>query len=669
MNKRILKNVIRIFFLLIIVIFPSFKFVEAEEIPDEVKFIKEIEQINNENINTSLGISNTDGTQSNNIDKEYYNETDSEVTTPVLKIYKEIEENKLILKYQVLNDYSINVGFNVFKDQNDNTYSFYLLENNLVARGLYKINDYYYAFNQDGKMLFGWQIIDNKKYYFNQDGKMAYGWQIINNKKYYFDINTGEAYIGFKIIDSRTYFFNNNGEKTIGLINNNGILYYFYDGYYLKNGWKTVNNAQYYFNKYGQALKGINTISKKVYYFNISTCKREDGFVNYKGYVWYIKNGTMYKNKWKKTISRNQYYFDKNGHALKGIKKVGKKTYYFNTTSGRREDGLIYYSGNYYYITGGVMYKNTWLQINSKRKYFGANGIAYKNITTTISGTVYNFSSEANVTHGYFTEDGYTYYKDGNGNLATGYRIIYGKNKFFSQEGILMNNMKNVIDVSYAQGYIDWKKVKSTGKVNGVIVKLGYTGFGGTKSLKVDDWFVKNITELKANKIPYGVYYWGFARDKSKAIAEANHVLNIIRAYNVKPTYGVYYDAEIGGAAREDNNDLALTEEEYILAIPAFINTIRAAGYKAGVYSNADAFFGTKKVVYNSTATKRSTYGYLNNSTIKQYPMWVAHYNTKCSSHYGQRCGYSSYYGWQYTSSGKVSGIATNVDMSLWYRT
>lgn len=57
-------------------------------------------------------------------------------------------------------------------------------------------------------------------------------------------------------------------------------------------------------------------------------------------------------------VGKAQYGFDKNGYKVKGIKKIGKKTYYF-TKSGKlsTKTGIIKYKKNKYYVKAGVLKK------------------------------------------------------------------------------------------------------------------------------------------------------------------------------------------------------------------------------------------------------------------------------------------------------------------------
>ena len=62
-------------------------------------------------------------------------------------------------------------------------------------------------------------------------------------------------------------------------------------------------------------------------------------------------------------------------------------------------------------------------------------------------------------------------------------------------------------------------------------------------------------------------------------------------------------------------------------------------------------------MIYASTSWLNNQ---LNMSKLSGYYVWVAQYYKKVT--YG-----GSYKCWQYTSSGKVNGISTRVDMDYWY--
>ena len=97
---------------------------------------------------------------------------------------------------------------------------------------------------------------------------------------------------------------------------------------------------------------------------------------------------------------------------------------------------------------------------------------------------------------------------------------------------------KKGIDVSSWQGTIDWQKVKSDG-IEFAIIRCGY----GQNIISQDDnTFKKNADECTRLGIPFGVYLYSYATSVDKAKSEAEHVLRLIKDYNLD--YGIWYDLE-----------------------------------------------------------------------------------------------------------------------------
>ena len=190
---------------------------------------------------------------------------------------------------------------------------------------------------------------------------------------------------------------------------------------------------------------------------------------------------------------------------------------------------------------------------------------------------------------------------------------------------------KKGIDVSEFQGKIDWGKVKNSG-VEFAILRCGY---GMDFSNQDDVEYERNANECERLGIPYGVYLMSYANTVEKARSEAKHVLRLIEGRKI--SLGVWHDIEDNGTSG------AINKETLTNIINTFCNTIKNAGYKVGVYANLN---------------------WLENKiekTIKDnYDIWVAQYYSKCEYE-------GKYIMWQHTSSGKVNGISTNVDMNILY--
>lgn len=194
-----------------------------------------------------------------------------------------------------------------------------------------------------------------------------------------------------------------------------------------------------------------------------------------------------------------------------------------------------------------------------------------------------------------------------------------------------MSKSKLGIDVSEWQGKIDWEKVAAAG-VKFAIIRCGY---GKNYESQDDDYFARNVAECERLGIPYGVYLYSYATTVAAAKSEAAHVLRLLG--NKQPQYPVYYDLE-------DANTTGTLSNAAILEIAkAWTEEIEAAGFTAGIYANL--YWNEKK---------------LNDSWYNTKSRWIAQYNSKCE--YGGK-----YDIWQYSSKGRVNGVAGNCDMNYCY--
>ena|GEM_PF-2248842 len=193
----------------------------------------------------------------------------------------------------------------------------------------------------------------------------------------------------------------------------------------------------------------------------------------------------------------------------------------------------------------------------------------------------------------------------------------------------------NGIDVSEWQDDIDWLKVKNSG-VKFAIIRCGY---GSNKTSYDDDYWEENAAACEKYGIPYGVYLYSYADSTSDVDSEAAHTLRLLAGHH--PSLPVFYDME-------ENEQLSLGASVCSAFAQRYCSAIAAAGYKTGLYASMSYY----EDLFGAFASNGNYYH------------WVAQYN---SAH---RCDYSGRYeGFQYSSTGAVSGIAGNVDMDYWYST
>ena len=226
------------------------------------------------------------------------------------------------------------------------------------------------------------------------------------------------------------------------------------------------------------------------------------------------------------------------------------------------------------------------------------------------------------------------YYDPATHQPVTGTQVIQGNVYEFAADGAL-NQTARGIDVSKYQGNIDWNAVAADG-ITFAIIRVGYRGYG-SGALVEDSTFRQNIQGATAAGLRVGVYFYSQAIDEAEAVEEASMVLSLCQGYSLP--LGVYFDTEkvAGDTGRADGISAAQRTANAV----AFCETIRNAGYNAGVYSYASWF-------YNS----------LNFANISKYRIWIAQYRDTLDFGY-------HYDIWQYTSSGKVNGVPGNVDMNI----
>lgn len=193
------------------------------------------------------------------------------------------------------------------------------------------------------------------------------------------------------------------------------------------------------------------------------------------------------------------------------------------------------------------------------------------------------------------------------------------------------------IDVSKWNKEIDWAQVKKEG-VDFAIIRAGYRG-SISGSLVVDPYFEQNIKGATDNDIAVGVYFFTQAVNEREAVEEASIVMSLVQGYDI--SYPIFIDTEgAGGKGRADDLDVVDRSE----VCQAFCETIRSGGYIAGIYASKNWLNNRLDI------TKFS----------QDNVIWLAEYKDQPT--YG-----GSYGMWQYTSSGRISGIEGKVDFNLSY--
>lgn len=191
------------------------------------------------------------------------------------------------------------------------------------------------------------------------------------------------------------------------------------------------------------------------------------------------------------------------------------------------------------------------------------------------------------------------------------------------------------IDVSVHNGNIDFQKVKAAG-INFVMLRLGY-GAIGKNPCKLDNNFVTNLNNARKAGLDVGCYFYSYALTPAQTQVEANWVIKTLSKYKGVFTYPISFDLE-------DRTQENLGKETLSSMVKTFCSTLEKAGYYVSLYSNL-AWLNYR----------------LDPSVVKSYDVWLAQWSSKPS--------YTSPFGiWQYSATGKVNGINTDVDLDVVYK-
>jgi len=191
--------------------------------------------------------------------------------------------------------------------------------------------------------------------------------------------------------------------------------------------------------------------------------------------------------------------------------------------------------------------------------------------------------------------------------------------------------MMTGIDVSYAQGNINWDKAKN--HIDFAIIRAGY-GKGN-----IDSKFIQNIKACNKLNIPCGIYWFSYALNDSMAKAEAEYCINLIKDYKID--FPVCFDYEYDSLNYAKKHNATPNKNLLVAIASAFLSRVEELGYYSMNYTNPD---------------------FLNrgfSELTNRFDTWLAEWRVSSPN---KSCGI-----WQYSSTGKIAGITGNVDLDISY--
>ena len=522
---------------------------------------------------------------------------------------------------------------------------YYALSGGKVFRGDWKkIGGVWYAFHDNGVMYsHEW----SGSYFLKDSGAMADNeWVFDRNYNSWFYIKPGGAYARNEW--KGDYYLKGGGymAKSEFIYDSKYQATYYLDasGKYVRDQWREIDGKWYHFRKYGEmdTSKWIGS-----YYVKSDGAMAASELVydpTYNSSFYFDENGKYLNKQWKE-IDGDWYYFKDGGYIAKN-EWVGS---YFIKGNGRMAKNEMQYdqstSSSYYFKDDGTYAKNYWAKVGGYWYYFKGNGKVARKEWIENKYYVLDNGKMATGTH---IIDHYQYVFDGSGNILSkkavdiGWVEKDGKRYFYNGASQRLGDetTKKVMDISEHQGYIsNWEGIIKDNDIDAVIVRIGYSG-------AEDKHLAHNISELNRLGVPYGIYLYTYASTEADGVEDAEQTLALIKKYNIKPTYPIYFDLEdwrYTHGAKSAPTDTTT----WVKIWKAYRDTMAKAGYtNVRIYS------------YQYLLQNR-----LNDPEILKYVDWVAAYTPQLT----YQLPYSQpSWGWQYTDKEFVTGLG-NVDMSVWF--
>ena len=196
------------------------------------------------------------------------------------------------------------------------------------------------------------------------------------------------------------------------------------------------------------------------------------------------------------------------------------------------------------------------------------------------------------------------------------------------------------IDVSYHQEWIDWQKVSTSG-VRFAFIKAT------EGSDYTDPMFEQNMRGAAEAGIVTGTYH--FFLPRLDPLAQARHYVKTLQQVaGDHPTLPPCVDIETPGLGKTGLNQ----------ALKVFLEEIFRLSGRTGMIYVSPGFWSSYLPVPSLSGYKLTASGV---DWAAEHPLWVAHYTTGWPYQVYPWVGWAF---WQFSSSGKISGISTRVDLN-----
>lgn len=330
----------------------------------------------------------------------------------------------------------------------EGTYQYYFYtDSGAMAKGVVDINGTLHSFDENGRLITGWNTDDaGNRYYFGAEG-IYKGWQKFAEsegaveKWYHFDETTGRQLLGWQVRTEGTktyqHYYDEAGASPEGFGVVNGVYRYFYPEGYMAIGWTELTRTGaegeepvtevFYFHATGEMAKGSVTLGSIVYNFGDNGVLPQGWVKDSAGKQYYYTPAGALTG-WQDDVEgRTIYFHEANAYQMTGLqtRQNPAALYYYNEDGTSPSEEWVTPTGKNYkiYVFANGRVPVGWETVEGIERYFYADGHMATGVST-VDGAIYSFDDEGRVITGWNTDkDGKRYYFTANG-VAKGWNQI-----------------------------------------------------------------------------------------------------------------------------------------------------------------------------------------------------------------------------------------------------
>lgn len=192
------------------------------------------------------------------------------------------------------------------------------------------------------------------------------------------------------------------------------------------------------------------------------------------------------------------------------------------------------------------------------------------------------------------------------------------------------------VDVSAFQGKIDWQQVADSG-IRFAMIRLGFRGYGSKGTLVEDEYAKQNLKGASEAGLYVGAYFFSQATSIQEVQGEIDFMLKTLGDHELNMPIVLDWEVPTSDSRTVNVDRRTLTD-----CLRYFCDEMTLRGFHPMVYFN-----------WGQAARM------IHLNELEDFPFWLALYQDRMTFPYRVEM-------WQYTCTGRVPGIETEVDIDVY---